>query len=85
MFQLTDKAAVHLKSTLVGLDLIEAACFRMGVTEEGVKLVVDQEREGDTTIKYDDEVLVVIDAMAADRLDGHTMDLDEATEQLVVT
>lgn len=85
MLQLTDKAAVRLKSALSELHPDEGACFRLGLTEEGVKMVVDQERGGDTTVKYDDAVLLVIDAASAGRFEGHTMDFNEATKQLVFT
>jgi Fe-S cluster assembly iron-binding protein IscA len=85
MLQLTDKAAVHLRGAFTELDLDEGACFRLGVTEEGAKLVVDQERSGDTIVKHGDELLLVIDAMSANHLEGHTMDYDEATERLVFT
>jgi len=47
--------------------------------------VVDQERPGDSTIKYGDEVLLVIDATSAGRFEGHTMDFNEVTRQLVLT
>jgi Fe-S cluster assembly iron-binding protein IscA len=53
------------------------------VTEEGVKMTVDQERDGDTTVKYADEVLLVIDAASAPLFEGHTMDFNETTRQLV--
>ena len=85
MFQLTDKAAVHLKSALSELDLDEDACFRLGVIEEGVRLAVDQERPGDTAVKYGDDVLLAVDATSAGHLDGHTMDFNEAAKQLVFT
>ena len=85
MLQLTDKAAVCLKSALSELDLDEDVCFRLGLTEEGVKLAVDQERPGDTNVKYRNEVLLVIDPTSADRFEGHTMDFDEATKQLIFT
>jgi Fe-S cluster assembly iron-binding protein IscA len=85
MLQLTDKAAVYLKSALSELHPDEDACFRLGLTPEGVKLVVDQERPGDSTVKYGDEVLIVIDSESAGRFEGHTMDINEATRQLVFT
>ena len=85
MLELTDSVADRLKSALSGLDLDEGACFRLSVTQEGVKIVVDQERPGDTIVKYGDDVLVVMDATSADRFDGHTMDFNEDTKQLVFT
>lgn len=85
MLQLTDKAAVRLKSALSELHPDEDVCFRLGMAEEEVKLVVDQERPGDTTVKYGDDVLLVMDAISAGRFEGHTMDFNEATKQLVLT
>ncbi len=85
MFQLTDKAAVHLKSALSELHPDDGACFRFGLTQEGMKLVVDRERPDDTTVKYGDDVLLVIDAMSASCFEGHTMDFNEDTKQLVLT
>ena len=85
MLQLTNKAAVRLKSALSELNVEDGACFRLGLTQGGAKLVVDQERDGDTTVKYGDEVLLVIDAVSAGRFDGHTMDFDEDAKQLVFT
>jgi len=85
MLQVTDKAAARLKSALSELHPDEDACFRLGVTEEGVKLVIDQERPGDSTVKYGDEVLLVIDGTSAGRFEGHTMDFDETAKQLVFT
>ena len=85
MLQVTDKAAARLKSALSELHPDEGACYRLGLTEEGIKIVVDQERDGDTAIKYGDDVLLVIDVASAGRFEGHTMDFDEAAGQLVIT
>jgi len=85
MLELTDKAAAWLKAALSELHSEEGVCFRLGLTEEGVKLVIDQERPGDSTVKYGDDVLLVIDATSAGRFEGHTMDFDEAAKQLVFT
>jgi len=85
MLQITDNAAVWLKSALAELDLDEGACFRLGLTEEGVKIVVDQERPGDISVTHDDDVLVVMDSVSAGRFEGHTMDFDEAARQLIFT
>jgi len=55
------------------------------MTREGVNIVVDQQRPGDTTIKQADEVVPVMDKVTADRLDGHTINSNETTERLVFT
>jgi len=83
MLQLTESVAARLKSTLSKLDLHEGACFRLGLSEKGVTVEIDQERPGDSTVKYEEEVLIVIDSVATDRFEGHTMDYDEDTRQLV--
>jgi Fe-S cluster assembly iron-binding protein IscA len=85
MLQLTDKAAVRLQTALSELDVDEGACYRLALTEEGMKIVIDQEREGDTAVKYGDDVLIVIDATSVGRLEGRTMDFDESARQLIVT
>ena len=85
MLQLTERAAVRLKSALTELHPEERACFRLGLTKEGVKLVVDQERPGDERVTHDEELLLVIDASSAGHFEGHTMDFNEATRQLVLT
>jgi len=85
MLQVTDRAALRLKSALTELHPEEGACFRLGLTETGVKLVVDQERPGDSMVTHGNDVLLVIDAGSADHFEGHTMDFDEATKQLVFT
>ena len=59
--------------------------IRLGETQEGLIMVLDKQRPGDTTVKYDDEVLLVIDAVTVDRLEGRTMDFDDSSEQLVFT
>ncbi|MBN2294616.1 MAG: hypothetical protein JXM70_19455 [Pirellulales bacterium] len=83
MLQITNKAAAHLKSALSELDFEEGACFRIGVAEEEVKLVVDQQRPGDSTIEHEHDVLVVIDPVSSDILDKFTIDFNETTKQLV--
>jgi Fe-S cluster assembly iron-binding protein IscA len=83
MLQLTDKAAVRLKAALSELEVDEGSCFRLGMTQEGVKIVIDQERPGDSTIEHDQEVLVVIHGASADQFEGRTMDFNEESDQLV--
>ena len=83
MLQLTEAAAVRLKSALEGLRPEEGDCFRIRVTQEGVTIVADHKCSGDITVDYDENVLVVMDAISADRLENLTMDFDEAARRLV--
>ena len=85
MLQLTERAAVRLKSALTELHPDERSCFRLGLTREGIKLVVDQERPGDEKVTFDEDVLLVIDSSSADHFEGHTMDFNETTKQLILT
>ena len=85
MLRITDKAAQRLKGALSELDVSEDACFRLGMTEEGVKIVIDQERPGDTSVEYEEEALVVMDSVTADHLHGRELDYNETTGQLVFT
>jgi len=85
MLQITDTATEQLKKTFAGLDTREDVCLRLSETQEGLRIVLDQRRPGDATVKNDDEALLVIDAATAGRLNGRTMDFDESTRQLVFT
>lgn len=84
MVQLTDEAAVRLKSALSRVAPNEDACFRLGATEEGMKIVVDQQRAGDATVEYGGEVLIVIDAASAARCEERTIAFDEVAKKLVM-
>ena len=85
MLQITDSAAKRLKKVLAEYDTREDICLRLGETREGLGLAVDRPRPDDTAVTYDDEVLLVMNATTAGQLDGHTMDFDESTKQLVFT
>lgn len=85
MLQITDTAAEHLREVLADLDTREDVCLRLSNTQEGLKVVLDQQRPGDATVKNGDEALLVMDAATAGRLDDRTMDFNESTQQLVFT
>ena len=85
MFDVTDTAARQLKKVLAELRACDDVRLRLGETQGELKMLLDQERPGDTAVKHGDEVLLVIDAATAGRLDGRTMDFDESSQQLVFT
>ena len=85
MLQVTDTAAEHLRKVLADLDTRDDVCLRLSETQEGARVVLDQQRPGDAIVKKGDEALLVMDAATADRLDGRTVDLGESTRQLVFT
>jgi Fe-S cluster assembly iron-binding protein IscA len=84
MFQITERAARRLKAALSKAEDAENACFRVGVKDRAVELVVDQQRPGDTTIEHEGEALLVLDPMAGDRLYNRKLDLEEQTSNLVL-
>lgn len=84
MFQLTDRAAQRMKAALSEVENSEGVCFRLGVTEDKLRMVVDQERPGDTTVEHEGEVVLVMDSVAAGRLDNHKLDFEEDTSSLVL-
>jgi Fe-S cluster assembly iron-binding protein IscA len=85
MLQITDSAAEQLKKALAETDNEDNMCLRLGETQDGLRLVFDQQRPGDTTVKKEDETLLVMDTATANRFDDRTMDFDDRTEQLVFT
>lgn len=82
MLTITDSAAQRLSKVLAEIDARDDVCLRLGETQEGLKMVLDQQRPGDETVKCGDDVVLVIDAATAGRLDGRTMDYNASTEQL---
>lgn len=82
MLKITDDAAKRLSKVLAEIDASDETCLRLGETQEGLKMVLDQQRPGDETVQYDEDVVLVIDAVTAGRLDGRTMDFNASTEQL---
>jgi Fe-S cluster assembly iron-binding protein IscA len=84
MFQITERAARQLKTALSKAEDPEGACFRVGVTNNQVKLVVDQERPGDTTIEHEGETLIVLDPAAGNVLHNRELDFDDGASGLVL-
>lgn len=83
MFQVTERAGEQLKRIISQQNMEENACLRIGATEEGLRMIVDQERLGDKWVEHDGESLLLMDSATADRLCGRRMDYDETTEQMV--
>jgi Fe-S cluster assembly iron-binding protein IscA len=84
MFQVTDRAAQQLKTALTKAEDTESACFRIGVADNEVQLVVDQERPGDTTIEHEGKTLVVLDPTAGNLLSNRELDFDNEASGLVL-
>lgn len=84
MFQVTDRAAQQPKTAFSKAEGTENACFRIGVADNQVKLVVDQERPGDTTIEHEGETLVVLDPKAGNLLYNRELDFDNESSGLAL-
>lgn len=84
MFQITDRAARQLKAALSKAEDAENACFRIGVKDNQVKLVVDQQRPGDTAIEHEGETLLVLDSAAGSLLYNRKLDFEEHVSGLVL-
>ena len=84
MLQITDSAARTLKSALEKVSEVDEPRFRVGIVEGSVKMAIDQERAGDTTIQHQGEALIVMDTATSDRLHGRKIDFDHETSGLVL-
>jgi Fe-S cluster assembly iron-binding protein IscA len=84
MFQITDSAARTLKTTLSNVSDVERPRFRLGFVDGSVRLAVDQERPGDTTVEHKGEALIVMDPSTSHKLSGLELDYDEDGSQLVL-
>lgn len=82
MLELTASAADRMRAALTESGK-EEAYIRIIVTEDGAQLGIDEQREGDTAVKYEDDVLVVLDSMAADVLQDRKIDYDEEASKFV--
>jgi hypothetical protein len=85
MFRITDRAARELKTALSKAGYPDSACFRIGIANNEVRLVVDQERSGDATIEHEGETLVVFDTTAGDVLCSRELDFDGESSGLVLS
>ena len=84
MLQITDSAARTLKDALANVTEVEDPRFRMGIVEGSVKMAIDQQRAGDTTVEHEGEAIIVMDTATSDRLDGRKLDFDRDTSSLVL-
>ena len=84
MLQITDRAARQLKAVLSEADCADNACFRLGVKDNRLQIVIDQERPGDTPIGFEGETLAVVDPKAASRFFNRKLDFKEQSSSLVL-
>jgi len=83
MFQITNSAAEQLKMAIDSSEN-DNTCFRIGVTGDKVQMVVDQERPGDTALEHEGTTVLVMDAVAKERLDDQKLDFESDSSSLVL-
>ena len=83
MLEITTTAAEQLQAALTEAGEQENACIRIVVAARGVELTIDEQREGDATVKHQDKVLVVLDPVAAEALGDRKIDFDQETSRFV--
>jgi hypothetical protein len=86
MFQATPGAVNVLKNMLAQVEAPETHSLRLTLGQNGPAIVPDEVRPSDVAVVQDDErPLLVADPPIAERLDGHTLDFNSSSSQLVVT
>jgi hypothetical protein len=84
MLSITQPAARKLKALLSKTVTLEEPRIRVGFSEQGIKLTVDRERPGDTTVKHDGESLIAMDTATSDRLYALKLDVKEGTNKFIL-
>jgi Fe-S cluster assembly iron-binding protein IscA len=87
MLEVTDHAANVLKQMLAQVDAPDTHGLRLMFGQNGPAIVPDEVRPSDVAIlrDEDDRPLVVAEPAVAERLDGHKIDFNPTSSELVVT
>ena len=80
MLTLTESASAHLNDLLAKSDAPDDAAARFVPGEQGLRLVLDQPRDGDQTFDHEDKTVLVMEPQVAQFLEQATLDT-EKTEQ----
>jgi Fe-S cluster assembly iron-binding protein IscA len=83
MLEITEPAAKRMASALAELSAAENECFRIVVTEEGARLMRDEQQAGDVALEHEQKVVLVMDSDTAEFLKDEKIDYDEAKSALV--
>jgi len=86
MFEATEGAVSILKQMRAQVDAPETHALRLAQAQSGLAVVSDEVRSDDVTIVEDDDdrPLMIAEPAVAEQLDGHTLDFDSTSSQLVV-
>jgi len=87
MIEVTPSAANVLRQMLAQVDAPETHCIRLTVSDERFAMVPDEVRGDDVAVVQDEDgqPVMVADQPIVDRLDGHTLDFNPTSSQLVLT
>ena len=83
MLEITETAAQKLKSTLAKRQTKDDDHVRVIVTKKGAVLKFDRQGPRDKVLKYDNELVVLMDPVSARCLDDRRMVYDEESKSLV--
>ena len=84
MLQITDSAAIWMRTTLSEEDKDDNQCFRIIVTGTGVQLMRGEQRPHDVVAyTHEGKVVLVLDAATAEFLTNRKVDYDADTSELV--
>ncbi len=83
MLEIAEIAAQALKSALAKSEGKGDDSIRVIVNKQGALLKFDQQRPRDTVLKYDEELVVLMDPVSAKCLEDRKLVYDEESESLV--
>jgi Fe-S cluster assembly iron-binding protein IscA len=84
MLEVTESAAGRLRTALSEVQEGQKDCFRVLLRENCLEVVADKQRSEDVAFEHQDQVLLVMDQVTADRLSGHKLDYDGTVSRLVL-
>ena len=83
MLEITPAAANRMLTALLEVSEAGDECFRIVVTEEGAKLLQDEQQTHDVVFEHEQRVVLVMDPATAEFLKDEKIDYDEANSALV--
>ncbi len=79
MLTVTDKAAQYVRETLKKKSAPGAA-VRIGKTEEGYHLTLNEAKEGDQVFQHEGDNYLLLDTVVGEALSSATLDVKESPE-----
>jgi Fe-S cluster assembly iron-binding protein IscA len=80
MVTVTDAAGAHMAQLLEQIDAKEDVVIRLVLDERDIMPTMDQPRVGDTAFSYKGKTVLVLDALVAEAMADHTLDIEEAED-----